>query len=90
MQSAQRLTLQIPNRVNHIWRTDGPARVQPVAVALFGRRAGSASTPLQPFGRFRFAVGATPNRALNRTHCGVPPFGLQNRSPNAVTPQRSG
>ena len=31
-----------------------------------------------------------PNRSLNRTHCGVPPFGLENPSPNAATPQRSG
>ena len=30
------------------------------------------------------------NQSLNRTHCGVPPFGLEKPSPNAVTPQRSG
>ena len=90
MQPAQRLRLPSPSRVNHSWHTEVPARAQPVTVALSGLRAGSASKPLQLFGRFRFVVGATPNLALNRTHCGVPPFGLQNRSPNAVTPQRSG
>ena len=31
-----------------------------------------------------------PNHSLNRTHCGVPSFGLEKPSPNAVTPQRSG
>ena len=31
-----------------------------------------------------------PNRSLNRTHCGVPPFGLEKPSPNASTPQWAG
>ena len=31
-----------------------------------------------------------PNQSLNRTHCGVPPFGLQKPSPNASPPQLAG
>jgi hypothetical protein len=38
----------------------------------------------------RFVVGATHNQSLNRTHCGVPPFGLEQPSPNASTPQWAG
>ena len=41
-------------------------------------------------GRFSALAPVRPNRSLNRTHCGVPPFGLENPSPNAATPQRSG
>ncbi len=42
---------------------------------------------------FAFNVTAkklTPNHSLNRTHCGVPPFGLEKPSPNASTPQWAG
>ena len=31
-----------------------------------------------------------PNHSLNRTHCGGPPFGLKEPSPNASPPQRAG
>ena len=31
-----------------------------------------------------------PNQSFNRTHCGVPSFGLQKPNPNAITPQRAG
>ena len=30
------------------------------------------------------------NPSLNRTHCGVPPFGLKNPNPNASPPQWAG
>ena len=41
--------------------------------------------------RFSVLNGAVlANQSLNRTHCGVPPFGLQKPSPNASTPQRAG
>jgi len=32
----------------------------------------------------------TANHSLNRTHCSVPPFGLEKPSPNANTPQWAG
>ena len=34
--------------------------------------------------------GVWPNPAFNRTHCGVPAFGLLKPSPNTSPPQRSG
>ena len=39
---------------------------------------------------FKSARAVRPNHSLNRTHCGVPPFGLQKPSPNASTPQWAG
>ena len=32
-------------------------------------------------------VAVPPNHSLNRTHCGVPPFGLKKPSPNTGPPQ---
>ena len=36
------------------------------------------------------SASARPNQSLNRTHCGGPPFGLKNPSPNANPPQWAG
>ena len=39
---------------------------------------------------FQTTFWAWPNPALNRTHCGRPPFGLKKPSPNASLPQWAG
>ncbi len=55
-----------------------------------GFRYVSAGSQPSTVAAVRYSRLVLPNKSLNRTHCGVPPFGLKNPSPNAVTPQRSG
>ena len=57
-------------------------------ITLFKHK--QASALIARWSRLACAPKVPANTSLNRTRCGVPPFGLQNRSPNAVTPQRSG
>ena len=56
-----------------------PLRSAPIKVSI-----GVVACTSQAF----FAVLANPS--LNRTHCSVPSFGLENPSPNASTPQWAG
>ena len=43
----------------------------------------------RPFTRANY-LSVLANQSLNRTHCGVPSFGLEKPSPNASTPQWAG
>ena len=43
----------------------------------------------RPFTRAN-CLSVLANQSLNRTHCSVPPFGLEKPSPNANTPQWAG
>ena len=71
----------MPGRSNQAAHTTSPH--EPLSLS------GALALPPRAIG-VSWACGAQPNHSLNRTHCGVPPFGLENPSPYAATPQRSG
>jgi len=66
-------------------RARANASANTAAISNSGALAG-----LRPMAFLGGAQSLRPNNSLNRTHCGVPSFGLENPSPNASTPQWAG
>ena len=73
----------------HLHAQQQKARADPSVVVAF--LVNSRLNSVSGFPTLRGTVGKVmANQSLNRTHCGVPPFGLLKPSPNASPPQWAG
>jgi hypothetical protein len=86
--------------LSHLIGYRGPRRTSATAPPIISLRSqwtrANANTNFMSNTNFRVTAflggvqALRPNNSLNRTHCGVPPFGLEKPSPNASTPQWAG